>query len=138
MNYSGLADLLDKHRTEIAERTVRQIFAENLSYYVNMTQKGAVQNFASGIGSIAQYLRDNDLTKLRQHIEKSATRQLTHKANAMETNRANLILAEKIKEIVNEKLIGPENERDRASYLRRLEVLMTMDRTMGMTNVIKG
>lgn len=137
MAQDTLATLLETHKQEIARLTAQDVIAAKIPGYVELGQVELTRRFVAGVEMVARHLRDGNIAEYRQHVVKVAEERRKQGVSANEANAANLILATKMKTTIERKLAGPGNETIRSDYLRRLDVLLNMDRITGITAMMK-
>lgn len=137
MAQDALWTLLETNKQEIARQTAQEVIAAKIAGYADLGQIELTKRFVAGVEMIARHLRDGNIAEYRAHVVKVAEERRKQGVSPSHANAANMVLATKIKAMVERKLAGPANETARTDYLRRLDVLLNMDRITGITAMMK-
>ncbi len=137
MALGQLADLLEANKDEIALEAAEAILEEKIPSYMALGREKLIEAVHVSIDAMVYHIRGGSIELYQQHVVDVATERRKQGSNPLEATAANLLVAEKIKEMIERELPGPRNEQTRAGYIRRLDVLLAFDRVTGITTILK-
>ncbi len=137
MGYEGLAKTLVQHRQEIAYDTAQSIFDQQLWPYTEKGLEPLVNSCTEAIEAFARHVRAGNTQEYRRYVVEVATQLRQRGYSAAATQKANLIMLEKMKEVVEREFGGPIHEKTRQTYLTRLEVLFSLDSATAVNTLMK-
>lgn len=121
MLYEPLVALIEKHKLEIARMTAEAILALKVPGYAGFTVEPLTERVMPTVEMVARYAHSGDPSEYRDYIVKLAETRLPQGFTAEDLIAAGRNMFDSIIKIIEREYPGPENEKTRLKFQRRLE-----------------
>ncbi len=137
MGYEALAVLVESHKSQIARQVAEAVIAQKLRLYSDLTVEQLTKLTITRVETICEYLRNGNIQEYRALVKKVTEERRKQGYSMEEVSAGGLTLANRIKALIEQKLSGPENERTRADYLRRIDSLTALGRVSAFSTILE-
>ncbi len=135
MSYEILADLIEKHKRELAEKATKQAIILNV--IVSTQIEIDTQGFEASFEEIALYVRRNNIKEWYAFVERITKGQVERGV----PDEGGLGIADYMIECINEMIVrelaGEHNKTQREKFLQRLQAMHSMGRITIIVTQIK-
>jgi hypothetical protein len=128
MSQKKLITIVEALKEEIAHRTAEALIKRKVGHYSELTVAELTRRNLFLIEIVIQYLRSGDIHEYRNNIKKITEMRRQQGFSSNDIGSLTAILVEKIKEVVEEELVGPQNEQLKTDYINRIRSLEALGR----------
>jgi hypothetical protein len=126
MLYEPLAKMVEDNKAELARRVAETVQERKLRLFQSFKSEQIVPRVTVPLEMIARYLRNGDPNEWRNYVAETSNYFRKRGYTADEVNAIGYVLSEKILEMMEEKMGGPNRAAERQRYSRRIEGLTTL------------
>lgn len=132
MLYQSLAELVETHKLDIARKMAQTAFDRHfVSYaaYPSLDVEQLAQRLLPTVEMACHYLYNGDSTQYRNHVYQITLDRLKAGYSGQNLYDYSAILTLAVSQVVEQELVGEEDQSNQQRYLRRLQGLQTLAQT---------
>jgi hypothetical protein len=137
MSQKKLITILEVRKEEIARRTAEAIIKRKVGRYAELPVAELVKRNLTLLDIVIQYLRSGDITEYRNSIKKLTEVRRLQGFSPSEVDNRSAILVEKVKEAIEDELVGSQNEQLRADYISRIMSMAALGKASTSSTFLK-
>lgn len=137
MIYEPLAVLIEEHKLEISRLAAEATLALNIPGYTEFTVEALAERVMLTVEMVVRYVHSGDPTEYRDYLIKLTESRLPQGYSAEGLIAAGRNLFDSIIKVIEQELPGPDNEKTRARYQRRLEGIHGLGQSVVIATRVK-
>jgi hypothetical protein len=136
MAYEEFARLLEANQTRIAREVAQEVLDRKLSP-TNPTLEEFIKVIGEPLKLLIRYLATGDITEITNYSQDYIKSRFEKGVTIESMTQVNEVFFSKLRGLIDQELPGPENEKVRSTYHRRLDGIKTLSNVTALSTSLK-